>query len=85
MRHQPTLKTDAMMAIIKVSEFFFLLEDMLCVVIHLGPVVQSPISVNPWLNFNPGSLFLCSRAFSGQFPLILLGHPIIKLCTKKFE
>ena len=43
MRHQPTLKTDAMMAIIKVSEFFFLLEDTKRVVIHLGPVVRSPI------------------------------------------
>lgn len=45
MRHQPTLKTDAMMAIIKVSEFFFLLEDTLRVVIHLGLVVRSRLEI----------------------------------------
>ena len=29
-----------------------------------GPVVQRPISANPGLNFKPGFLFFCSKAFS---------------------
>ena len=30
----------------------------------LGPVVWSPISANPGLNFNPGFFFFCSKVFS---------------------
>ena len=30
----------------------------------LGPVVRRPISANPWLDFNPGFFFFCSKAFS---------------------
>ena len=29
-----------------------------------GPVVRTPVSANPGLNFNPGFLFLLSRALS---------------------
>ena len=37
--------------------------DSIVVRNDLGPVVRSPISVNPGLNFSPGFLFFCSKAF----------------------
>lgn len=41
------------------------------------------MSANAGLTFNPGFLFLCSKAFLGYFPLFFLEHSIIKLKTKR--
>ena len=38
--------------------------DSLVVTNDLSSVVRRPISANPGLNFNPGFLFFCSKAFS---------------------
>ena len=52
---------------------------------QLGPVVRGPISANPGSNFNLGSFFFCSKAFSQIICTILLEHPIIKLQAKRIQ
>ena len=48
-----------------------------------GLVVRRPISVNPRLNFNPGSFFFCSKAFHQKFSQFFLEHSVFKLSTKR--
>ena len=48
--------------------------------LHPGPVVQRPISANRGLNFNPGFIFFCSKAFFRILFCILLrasNHQIV--------
>ena len=44
-----------------------------------GPVVQTPVSANPGLNFNQGFFFLSSKELSRMIFYIFLEYPIIKL------
>ena len=44
-----------------------------------GPVVQTPVSANPVLNFNQGFFFFSSKALSQMIFYIFLEYPIIKL------
>ena len=45
----------------------------------LGPVVRTPVSANPGLNFNQGFFFLSSKELSRMVFYIFLQYPIIKL------
>ena len=48
--------------------------------LHLGPVVQTPVSTNQGLNFNPGLFFFLSKALSRIIFSILFrvsNHPIV--------
>ena len=44
-----------------------------------GPVVRTPVSANPGLNFNLGFFFFLSKAFSWIIFSIFLEYPIITL------
>ena len=44
-----------------------------------GPVVRTPVSANPGLNFNQGFFFFSSKAISQMIFYIVLEYPIIKL------
>ena len=44
-----------------------------------GPVVQTPVSANPVLNFNQGFFIFSSKVLSQMIFYILLEYPIIKL------
>ena len=45
----------------------------------LDPVVRTPVSANPGLNFNQGFFFFSSKALSQMIFYIFLEYPIIKL------
>ena len=50
-------------------------------VTYQGPVVRTPVSANPGLNFNPGFFFFLSKALSRIISSIFLAYdyPNIKL------
>ena len=48
-------------------------------VTYQGPVVRTPVSANPGLNFNPGFFFFLSKALSQIIFSIFLAYPNIKL------
>ena len=50
---------------------------------NLGPVVRTPVSANPGLNFNQGFFFLSSKELSRMIFYIFLEYPIIKLYIGK--
>ena len=51
----------------------------------MGPVVRTPVSANPGLNFNPGFFFLLSKAHCRIFSLFFLEYPITKLKAKRIK
>ena len=42
--------------------FISKLADKICCIIVQGPVVRTPVSASPGLNFNPGFFFFLSKA-----------------------
>ena len=48
-------------------------------VTYQGPVVRTPVSANPGLNFNLGFFFFLSKALSRIIFSIFLAYPNIKL------
>ena len=52
---------------------------------ELGPVVRTPFSANPGLNFNPGYFFFLSKALSRISFSTVLKYPIIKLQAKSIK
>ena len=52
---------------------------------ELGPVVRTPVSDNPGLNFNPGYFFFLSKALSRIRFSAVLKYPIIKLQAKSIK
>ena len=56
------------------------LKEMQSLIDLLGPVVRSPVSANPGLNFNPGFFFFLSKALSRIIFSFLFGvsnHQIV--------
>ena len=54
-------------------------------IVVLGPVVRTPLSANPGLNFNPGLFFFLSKALTRIIFSIFLAYPIIKLQAKRIQ
>ena len=64
-----------LLVLLDLSSAFDTIEDS----ILLGPVVRTPVSANPGLNFNQGFFFFSSKALSQMIFYIFLEYSIIKL------
>ena len=50
-----------------------------------GPVVRTPVSANPGLNFDAGFFFFLSKALYRIIFSVFLEYPIVKLWAKRIK